>query len=92
MLIHDSFNAIGVMRAQLRLLMLSSRWRYRGRRGSLAVYRRDQLSGPETAANAARQLAELPYFARNTLVKLALVARLEPLARLLGQRDGGWPY
>jgi hypothetical protein len=40
--------------------------------------------------NAARQLAQLPWFARNLLVKLALVARARPLARLLGA--DGWPY
>jgi hypothetical protein len=44
------------------------------------------------AANARRQLAELPYFARSLLVKVALVAHLRPLARLLGHRSGDWPY
>ncbi|MGA2008919.1 MAG: class I SAM-dependent methyltransferase [Solirubrobacteraceae bacterium] len=93
MLIHDSFNAIGVMLAQLRLLVFSRRWRYGGRRGSLAVYRREPepLAGADVAVNAIRQLAELPYFARNLLVKVAVVARIAPLARLLGH-GGGWPY
>lgn len=92
MLVHDSFNAIGVTLAQLRLLVLSRQWRYRGRCGSLAEYRREQLTPGATIINALRQLAELTYFARNLLVKLALVARLRPLARLLGNSDGGWPY
>ena len=92
MLIHDAFNAIGVMLVQLDLLVLSRRWRYCGRAGSLAVYRRERLSGADQAVNAARQLAALPYFLRNLLVKVALVARLRPLARLLGAGDGAWPY
>jgi Methyltransferase domain len=91
MLIHDSYNAVGVMLAQLRLLFLSRTFRYVGRSGSLAEYRREPLSGKAVAINAARQAAELPYFVRNCIVKLALVARLRPLARLLGEH-GHWPY
>lgn len=92
MLVHDSFNAVGVTLAQLRLMVLSRRWRYLGRSGSLAEYRREQLTFGGTTANVLRQISELPYFARNLLVKIALVARLMPLARLLGHRDGAWPY
>lgn len=92
MLMHDSFNAVGVTLAQLRLVVLSRQWRYLGRCGSLAEYRREQLTLAETTINVLRQISELPYFARNLLVKLALVARLTPLARLLGHRDGDWPY
>jgi predicted O-methyltransferase YrrM len=92
MLVHDSFNAIGVTLAQLRLVVLSRRWRYLGRCGSLAEYRREPLTLAETTTNVVRQIAELPYFVRNLLVKLALVARAVPLARLLGHRDTDWPY
>jgi predicted O-methyltransferase YrrM len=92
MLIHDAFNAIGVMLAQLRVLVGSSEWRYLGRRGSLAAYRRESLSGAARATNAARQLMGLPYFVRNCLVKVLLVARLRSVAALLGARDGEWPY
>jgi len=85
MLVHDSFNAVGVTLAQLRLLLLSSQWRYIGRSGSLAEYRREQLSRLEIAVNGLRQLAGLPYFARNMLIKIALLAR--------GRHDdGAWPY
>jgi predicted O-methyltransferase YrrM len=91
LLIHDSFNALGVMLAQLRLLFASRELRYVGRTGSLAEYRRQPLAGHDRALNAARQAADLPYFIRNCLVKLALVARLRPLARLLGEH-GHWPY
>ncbi len=92
MLVHDSFNAVGVMLAQLRLLLLSSTWRYLGRSGSLAEYRRDRLGATEIARNALRQLAAMPYFMRNAAIKTLLLARLRPLTRLLGHRDGNWPY
>lgn len=91
MFIHDSYNAVGVMLAQLRLLMLSSEWHYVGRSGSLAEYRRERLGPRRRAANAWRQAIELPYFVRNCIVKLALLARLRPLAQLLGER-GHWPF
>jgi hypothetical protein len=67
-------------------------FRYARRTGSLAEYERTPVAGRARARNALRQLAELPWFARNVAVKLALVARLRPLARLLGHRDAGWPY
>lgn len=94
LLIHDSFNAIGVMLAQLRLLVFARGWGYRGRAGSLAVYRREPqpLGAAALALNAARQLAGLAYFARNMAVKVALVTHLRPVARLLGHGDEPWPY
>jgi predicted O-methyltransferase YrrM len=93
MLVHDAYNAIGVTLAQLRLLLLSSEWRYDGRTRSLAEYRRTELSAVERARNAVRQAAGLPYFVRNGLIKVALVARLRRAARLLGLPDeDDWPY
>ncbi|MGO9819024.1 MAG: class I SAM-dependent methyltransferase [Solirubrobacteraceae bacterium] len=92
MLIHDAFNAVGVTLAQVRLLVASKRWRYEGRRGSLAIYRRSSLSAIELASNALAQLVELPYFVRNGLVKVLLLARLRALAHLLGHGQGDWPY
>ena len=89
MLIHDGFSSIGVTLATLRLLVPSREFAYRGRTGSLVEYRRERAP---RLRNALRQLAELPWFARNLLVKVALVARLRPLARLLGHRSGDWPY
>ena len=91
LLIHDSYNAVGVMLAQLRLLFFSPAFRYVGRSGSLAEYRHEPLSGRERIGNALRQAAELPYFVRNCIVKVALVAKFRPLARLLGEH-GHWPY
>ena len=93
MLVHDSYNAVGVMLAQLRLLFFSKEWRYVGRSRSLAEYHRVKLSGAERARNLARQTVEAPYFVRNGLIKVALVARLRPLARALGLPDeDAWPY
>jgi predicted O-methyltransferase YrrM len=92
MLIHDAFNAVGVTLAQLRLLVASRRWRYEGRRGSLAIYRRTSLSPSELVSNAGAQLLELPYFVRNGIVKVLLLAHLRSVAGLLGHRQGDWPY
>jgi predicted O-methyltransferase YrrM len=93
MLVHDAYNAIGVMLAQLRLLFPSGQWRYVGRSRSLAEYRRVELSAPERAHNALRQAVELPYFVRNGIIKVALVVRLRPLARAFGLPDADtWPY
>jgi predicted O-methyltransferase YrrM len=90
--VHDAFSAVGVTLAQIRLLFATPDFRYVGRTRSLAEYRRARLGPFERARNAARQSAQLAWFARNVAIKAALVARLRPLARLLGQRDGEWPY
>jgi predicted O-methyltransferase YrrM len=90
LLVHDAFSSIGVTGAQLRVLVLSGRFRYLGRSGSLAEYRREDLDAGARAANALRQLAQLPWFARNVAVKVLLTLRLRRAARLLGA--DGWPY
>jgi predicted O-methyltransferase YrrM len=92
LLIHDAFNAIGVTGALLRLVVFGSSWRYLGRTGSLAEYRRDAVRGAPRVANTARQLAQLGYFARMLNVKVALTARMYPVARLMGHRTRDWPY
>lgn len=93
MLVHDAYNAVGVMLAQLGVLFLSSRWRYAGRSRSLAEYRREDLAGSARLRNAAAQLRGVPWFVRNCLIKVAVVARMRPLARRLGLPDGDeWPY
>jgi Methyltransferase domain len=93
MLVHDAYNAVGVMLAQLRLLLLSSKWRYAGRSRSLAEYRSEELTGAGRLGNAARQLRGIPWFVRNCLIKVALVSRMRPAARRLGLPDeDDWPY
>lgn len=78
MLVHDAFSSIGVTLALLRHVAFG-RWRYVGRTGSLAEYRR----GPGGAASVLRQLAQLPWFLRNLVIKILILARL---------RRGPWPY
>jgi SAM-dependent methyltransferase/predicted O-methyltransferase YrrM len=89
LLIHDAFSSVGVTLAVGRHLLAGRRFRYVGRSGSLAEYRREDAG---RVANAARQLASLPWFVRNLAVKAALVARLPWAARALGHRSGPWPY
>lgn len=92
MLIHDSFSAVGVMLAQVRLLFFSSEWEYLGRSRSLAEYRRTTLNGRARLRNAFRQSREVGWFAVNVTRKVLLVAHLRPLARLLDGGAGEWPY
>ncbi len=92
LLIHDSFSSIGVTLAILTALFGSPRFRYVGRAGSMAEYRREDLGPRERAANALRQAAELPWFLRNVVIKVLIVAKLTPVTRLLGHRGGHWPY
>jgi predicted O-methyltransferase YrrM len=94
LLIHDAFSSIGVTLALATTLFAGREYAYAGRTRSLAEYRRvaAPLRAAERARNAARQAAQLPWFARNVLVKVALVLGLRPLARLLGHRSGDWPY
>jgi len=80
MLIHDSFSSVGVTLAQIAALFASERFRYAGRSRSLAEYRREPAS---RLGNAARQTAQLPWFVRNVVVKVALVAT---------RRDAPFPY
>lgn len=93
LLIHDSFSSIGVTLAIMRELLLSRRWRYVGRSRSLAVYRSD-LAPTRRArmANAGRQLAQLPWFLRNLLVKVALTVRLGWVLSAIRGRPVDWPY
>src|SRR5438552_11131981 len=92
LLIHDSFSCVGVTLAILRSLAFGFRFRYVGRVGSLAEYRRELVARRARVHNTLRQLAELPWFARNVVIKVLLVAHLGPLTRLLGHRTNDWPY
>jgi len=89
LLVHDAFSSIGVTAALLRTIVFDRAWRYAGRDGSLAEWVRAPRTGP---GEVAEQLLQLGWFARNLAVKALIVARLRPAARLLGHRDGPWPY
>lgn len=85
MLIHDSFASIGVTLAILRHLLWSREFAYEGRTGSLAEYRRrGPAADGSRLGSALRQLAQMPWFARNVLVKVAVVLGL--------RRSREWPY
>jgi predicted O-methyltransferase YrrM len=81
MLVHDAWSSVGVTGALLTVTVFSRRWRYLGRIGSLAEFER--VDDVAMAGNAARQLRELGWFARNLAVKALIVARV---------RRGPWPY
>jgi hypothetical protein len=84
LLVHDSFSSIGVTVALLAEVIGRRGWRYEGRDGSRAEYRRGPaLSDTERRAELRRGLAELPWFARNVVHKMLILARL---------RRGAWPY
>jgi predicted O-methyltransferase YrrM len=95
MLVHDAFSSVGVTLAIMVCLLADGRFAYVGRARSLAEYRR--LPSPPgaraRAANAGAQLAQLPWFARNVAIKLALVNGRAGVAAALGHRAGDpWPY
>ena len=95
LLVHDAFSSVGVTLALAREFMLARQFAYRGRSRSLAEYERvrSPLGGRARARNAVRQLAELPWFARNVLIKVLVVVRLRRVAGWLGLRPGDeWPY
>ena len=92
MLIHDSFSSVGVTLAILRELVPGSRWRYVGRSSSMTEYRRERLGSKARVANAVHQSLELPWFARNVLIKVLITVRLGGLTRLLGHDPSSWPY
>ncbi len=92
MLIHDSFSSVGVTLAIVVELLFSGRWRYEGRSGSLAEYRRTRVPGSSRAANAMVQALQLGWFARNVVIKVLIVAGLGRFTRLLGHRQETWPY
>jgi predicted O-methyltransferase YrrM len=92
MLIHDSFSSIGVTLAILVELLVSPSWRYDGRAGSLTSYRRTTQSPAARATSAGRQLAQLPWFARNVAIKVLMVTGRHGWARKLGHDGETWPY
>ena len=92
MLIHDAFSSVGVTAAILVELTWSSDWRYDGRSGSLAEFRRERVRGRVRARSAGQQLLQLGWFARNVVVKVLIVAGLGRVARWLGHRQDAFPY
>jgi predicted O-methyltransferase YrrM len=92
LLIHDAFSSVGVTLALGRTMFASARFRYVGRSRSMAEYRAVTPVGKERLASFGAQVAQLPWFARNLLVKVLLVAHLGRVTRLLGHDGETWPY
>lgn len=93
LLIHDSFSSVGVTGAIAVSLLTSSQWRYLGRSESMTHYRREPLTGGERLANVGRQLASLPYFVRNLIIKALILAKLGRLTQpLFGHDPATWPH
>ncbi len=86
--VHDCFSSIGVTSGVLLKILPSRRYAFCDRTGSLARF---QLRRP-TAADRWRLLGQLPWFARNVIIKVLLRLRLRPVAALLGHRGRYDPY
>ncbi len=91
MAVHDVYTSLFVTLAVMRSLWFSGRWRYLGRVRSLAVYERSPVTGRERLANAARQMANVGWFAKNLMVRALAWAGLERVSRW-GQAPGGGVY
>lgn len=92
LLIHDSFSSIGVTMAILRQLVFGSRFRYVGRSRSMTIYRADLDGVIARLGNAARQLAQLPWFFKNVMLKVLLTVGFGKVMRLLRRDAPEWPY
>lgn len=92
LLVHDSWSSIGVTGALLRTYLRSREWRYVGRSQSMAEYQRGPLDAKSRRSSTLRQLGELPWFARNVLIKVLLTLRLGKLTKVLGHDGETWPY
>lgn len=82
-LVHDAFSSIGVTLGLLVHVLPGDLLRYDGRTGSLARFTVARPGGRDRL----RMLAQLPWFARNVLIKLAL-----RLARVVGYHGTPDPY
>lgn len=93
LLIHDSFSSVGVTGAIGVSLLANPGWRYLGRSDSMTHYRREPLTSKERVRNVGRQLASLPYFAKNLVIKALILAKLGFLTQPLFKHDPAtWPH
>jgi predicted O-methyltransferase YrrM len=90
--VHDAFSSPGVTAALLERHLFERSFRYLGSVRSLAMFRREPLSLPETVWSGLRMLARLPYFARNLIVKVAMRRGWELPQRVMRHREPGYPY
>ncbi len=92
LLIHDCFSSVGVTGALVATLFFSSEFRYLGRSQSMTHYRHEPLTTRDRVGNAARQVAQLPWFVRNVIIKALILAKLGPVTRLMGHDPDTWPH
>ena len=93
LLIHDSFSSVGVTLAILCELVPGHRFRYVGRSRSLTEYRADlDPTGRSRLVNGLRQCAQLPWFAKNLVIKVLLTAKLGRVVERLTGKPAEWPY
>jgi Methyltransferase domain len=86
--IHDSFSSVGVTLGLFVGVLFRRRLRYLGRTGSLAVFRRER----PTTASRLQMAAQLPWFARNLVIKILRRLRLDGPARALGHDQPADPF
>lgn len=84
---HDAYSAPGVTFALFQR-MLTSKWRYLGSCGSLAMFERR----PATLSSRARMIGRLGYFARNLAIKVGFKRGHRWIGPLLGWREDTFPY
>ena len=94
LLIHDSFSSVGVTGAIVVELLTSGSWQYLGRSQSMTHYRHEPVGGPlDRAKNIGRQLASLPWFLRNLVIKALILGKLGFLTpKLFGHDPTTWPH
>jgi hypothetical protein len=86
--VHDAFSSVGVTLALLVHALPARDLTYVGRTGSLATF----VKRRPTVRDRLRMVAQLPWWARNLVVKILLRLRLRCLAGLLGHRGEYDPY
>jgi hypothetical protein len=93
MLIHDSFSSVGVTLAIMRELATGRRFRYVGRSRSLSEFRALPPQGfRDRAHHLVALAAQLPWFMRNLVLKVLLVAGGGKVLERTGRRVPEWPY
>ncbi len=87
-LVHDCFSSIGVTSGVLLKVLPTRHYTYIDRAGSLARF----LLRTPRWADRLRIVGEMPWFARNFVLKVLLRLRLRPVAAALGHAGPYDPY